>query len=146
MYRKILLAYNGTPQGRAALRQGAEVAVLCKAQVCLLAVMDLPVGVLLAEGVEPSGLSDKERAEVEGILLEGVQRLRQRWGLDAEGRLAFGNPAEQICAMGREIGADLIVVGHHNKGALARWWSGSVGNSILGQAPCSILVAVSHEG
>ena len=30
MYKKILLAYDGRPEYRAALRQGAEIAEFCK--------------------------------------------------------------------------------------------------------------------
>ena len=39
MYRRIVLAYDGTRAGREALRQGTDLAILCKAQVCLLAVV-----------------------------------------------------------------------------------------------------------
>ena len=46
--------------------------------------------------------------------------------------------------MVREIGADLVVVGDREQTALARWWSGSVGQSLLAHAPCSVLVAVSR--
>lgn len=39
MYRTILLAYDGSQQGREALDQGAKLASLCKARVHLLAVV-----------------------------------------------------------------------------------------------------------
>jgi nucleotide-binding universal stress UspA family protein len=78
---------------------------------------------------------------VEEILQEGVERLREQ-GLEVEGRLASGKPTDAISACARELGADLIVVGHKRKGALARWWTGSVNYSLLAQAPCSILVAM----
>ncbi|MBC7135778.1 MAG: universal stress protein, partial [Oceanibaculum nanhaiense] len=63
--------------------------------------------------------------------------------LSVETRLCAGNPAEEIGRMAREIGADLVVVGHREQSALARWWGGSVGASLLAHAPCSVLVAVS---
>ncbi|NUZ07479.1 universal stress protein [Piscinibacter koreensis] len=58
--------------------------------------------------------------------------------------LAHGNAAEEIGRVAREVGADLLVVGHREQGRLSRWWRGSVGASLLTHAPCSILVAVSH--
>ena len=41
------------------------------------------------------------------------------------------------------LDADLIVLGHRPKSALARWWQGgSVDGELVNHAPCSILVAV----
>ena len=51
---------------------------------------------------------------------------------------------EEICRAAKEVGADLIVVGHNqNTSWAARWWKGSVGASLLDYAPCSILIALS---
>ena len=142
MYRKILLAYDGTRPGRAALRQGTDLAILCKAQVYLLAVVAPELGITLAEAAAPSDLPEREREEVRRVLTEGTDELRNA-GLSVETRLGAGNPAEEIGRVAREVGADLIVVGHREQTALARWWSGSVGQSLLAHAPCSLLVAVS---
>jgi nucleotide-binding universal stress UspA family protein len=141
MYRKIVLAYDGTETGRVALRQGADLAASCGAEVFLLAVVDLPTGMLMAEGAAPTGLPESQRQDFQRILDEGVERLRSR-DLQTESRLEFGVPAERIIQTAEAIGADLIVIGHREKSPLARWWRGSIGSSVLSQAPCSILVAV----
>jgi len=44
MYAKILLAYDGSVDGRLALREGAKVARLCQADVFLLAVVNSSTG------------------------------------------------------------------------------------------------------
>ncbi len=141
MYRTILLAYDGSRQGHEALHQGAELALLCQARVCLLAVVAHELGVALAEAAAPSDVPEREYQEVRRVLTEGAEELR-RAGLSVETRVAAGNPAEEIGRMAREVGADLIVVGHREQSALARWWRGSVGASLLAHAPCSLLVAV----
>jgi Universal stress protein family len=41
MYKKVLLAYDGSIEGRRALREGAKLTQLCCAEVCLLAVVEL---------------------------------------------------------------------------------------------------------
>ncbi len=146
MYRTILLAYDGSHQGREALDQGAELASLCQARVYLLAVVAHELGVALAEAATPSeDLPERECQEVRRILAEGAEGLR-RAGLSVETRISKGNPAEEIGRMALEVGADLIVVGHREQTALARWWRGSVGASLLAQAPCSLLVAVGGKG
>lgn len=142
MYRTILLAYDGSRQGHEALDQGAELALLCQARVHLLAVVAQEPGVALAEAVAPSDVPEREYQEARHVLEAGAEALR-RAGLSVETRLGRGNPAEEIGRVAREIGADLIVVGHREQSALARWWRGSVGASLLAHAPCSLLVAVS---
>ncbi len=142
MYRRIVLAYDGSQAGREALRQGTDLAILCKAQVCLLAVVAPELGIALAEATAPSDLPEREREEVRRVLMEGAEELRYA-GLSVETRLGAGNPAEEIGRVAREIGADLVVVGHREQIALARWWGGSVGASLLAHAACSLLVAVS---
>lgn len=144
MYRKILLAYDGSRDGREALRHGADLARSCQAEVVLLAVFEPSQGVALAEGASPTGLTEREREDVQQSLEEGLARLR-RGGLTAEARLGHGNPAEQIGLAARDVGADLIVVGHREQGRLARWWRGSVGASLIANAPCSVLVAVESD-
>src|SRR5437762_8029608 len=41
MYRKVLVAYDDSIEGRRALREGAKLAQLCRAEVFLLAVVEL---------------------------------------------------------------------------------------------------------
>jgi len=110
--------------------------------VHLLAVVAPGLGVTLAEAAAPSDLPEREAEEVRRVLMEGAEELRGA-GLAVETRLATGNPAEEIGRMAHEVAADLIVVRHREQSALARWWHGSVGASLLAHAPCSLLVAVS---
>lgn len=138
MYRNILLAYDGSCDGREALEQGAKLAVLCGARVSLLTVMNVSGGMLPVEGI--SFVEDEVRLTNE-TLEEGRRRLRE-WGLVGSVNLRYGNPAEQIASSAREIGADLVVVGHHHQNAPWRWLNGSVGASILNRACCSVLVAI----
>lgn len=138
MYRNILLAYDGSRDGREALEQGVKLAVLCGARVSLLTVMNVSGGMLPVEGI--SFVEDEVRL-TNATLEEGRRRLRE-WGVVGSVNLRYGNPAEQIASSAREIGADLVVVGHRNQGTLWQWLNGSVGVSVLKRACCSVLVAV----
>ena len=44
MYKKVLLAYDGSVEGRRALREGAKLAQFCGAEVFLLAVVEISSG------------------------------------------------------------------------------------------------------
>lgn len=142
MVRKILLAYDGTREGRVALLECGEIAPLLHAELHLLAVMRIPSGVFLSEGYVPESVMTSERQRFQEIVDEGVSLLT-RGGYAAQGHLAFGEPVEAICRMADSLGTDLIVLGHRKQSAFAaRWWKGSVGMSLLECAPCSVLIAI----
>lgn len=144
MYGKILLAYDGSVEGRLALQEGTKLARLCDADVFLLAVVDLSTGFVLAEGAAP-GAAEHQQDAFREILAEGAQSLKAM-GFAPNARLEFGEPAERIAAVAQEIGAALVVVGHRRQSGFARWWRGSVGASLLEQIGCSLLIAQTETG
>ena len=142
MYQKILLAFDGSPDGREALAQAEKMASACGATVHLLAIIDPSESMLIVEAM--SFIPDNQRFVIQAVLDEGVERLR-RAGCTATGELKYGKPTEQVILSARDINADLIVIGHRDQGTLARWLNGSVGESIMHQPPCSVLVALKSE-
>ena len=144
MYRKVLLCYDGSREGRGALKQGADVVVCMKSEAYLLAICQSLVTSSIPEAVTPQ-LCEREDARAQSLLDEGVQWLRDR-GVSAQGSLEYGSAADCIAATARRIGADLIVVGHKQRGSLARWWSASDEESLLERVSCSILVAFADGG
>ena len=141
-YRKILLAYDGSQEGKRALLECADLASFLQADTCLLAVATMPPSLFLTEGFVPEELLEEEKKRTQGVLDEGIRTLRER-GFNASGQLAVGEPVEEICRAAKSMGADLVVVGHNQKTSFAsRWWKGSVGATLLDYAPCSILIAL----
>lgn len=144
-YRKILLAYNGSAEGKRALLECAELANFLGAETHLLAVASMPPSLFLTEGFVPEELLEEEKKRTQAVLDEGIANLKGK-GFNAAGHLAVGEPVEEICRLAKELSADLIVVGHNqNTSFAARWWKGSVGASIIDYAPCSLLVALSRN-
>jgi nucleotide-binding universal stress UspA family protein len=143
-YRKILLAYNGTPDGKRALLECADLAAFLGAETHLLAVASMPPSLFLTEGFVPEELLEEEKKRTQTVLDEGIHTLRER-GYKAVGHIAVGEPVEEICRLAKSASVDLIVVGHNQQTSFAaRWWKGSVGASLLDYAPCSLLVALSR--
>ena len=140
MYQNILLCYDGTVEGRRALRQGAEVAVAMKSRAYLLAICRNMLSTAVPEGVTPA-LVACEQGTAEALLTEGVQWLKDH-GVPSEGQLAYGNPMVHIPEVAKRVGADLIVVGHRYRTRLARWWSEEEENTLLQKVSCSILVCM----
>ena len=143
MFEKILMAYNGSRDGKTALLQCCEIASFTKAETHLLAVAGMPSSMFLTEGFLPEELLEEEKKRAQEVLDEGVAQLRDR-GYAVTGHLAVGEPVEEICRLASEIGAGLIVVGHQRRG-IARWWHGSVGKMLIDHSPCSVFIALTRN-
>jgi nucleotide-binding universal stress UspA family protein len=60
--------------------------------------------------------------------------------------LLQGDPATEIVRYGRDMGADLIVMGTHGRTGLDRLLMGSVAEKVLRDAACSVLVVKLPRG
>jgi nucleotide-binding universal stress UspA family protein len=143
VYRRVLLCYDGTREGRRALRQGADVVLCMKADAYLLAISQNLVATAIPEGVTAT-LAEQEDERARALLQEGIEWLRER-GVAVKGSIEYGNAVDRISEAAQRLGADLIVLGHKPRGALARWWSESDEESLLERVNCSVLVATAVE-
>jgi membrane fusion protein (multidrug efflux system) len=138
VYQRILLAYDGSIEGRTALREGALLARRYGAQVFVLSVIREAAGTKLGEGVGGGGVAQQQE-EYERVLKEGMARLAEL-GFRASGKLVIGEPAREIAAYAEQVQADLVVVGHRRQSAIGRWWSGASGAYLSDHIRCSLLV------
>lgn len=139
MYQKIVLAFDGSHEARLALREGALLAIRYQATVWLLCVLPDNTALTLAEGIQP-GAAEHLFAASNEMVQEGLGKLSEL-GLSATGHVARGEPATTIATFARDVGADLVVLGHRRRSFLERWWSGPSGAYIVDNTDCSLLVA-----
>ena len=144
MYRTILLACDGSAFSATVLRQGADLANHCKADLHVLGVVVTTGGMAIAEAAGSVDVWGAERQDLQRVMNAAAQELARR-GVAVSTEIREGDPAAEIAACAHEIHADLVVLGHTGKGMLARWFQGSVGASLLDRLPCSLLVAKDGE-
>ena len=80
---------------------------------------------------------------------EAVEMIRSRFPErtpEIMSTIALGRPAQMITEAAREWKADLIVVGSHGRGFWGKLTLGSVSDSVLHHAPCSVLVVRRPNG
>ncbi|MDE2356704.1 MAG: universal stress protein [Alphaproteobacteria bacterium] len=135
-YQRILLATDETRESLTALREGALLAMQCRAEVFLLLVATRGAGASMADGIHAVERPTRDPE----LLTAGLTRLRAL-GLKARGQAVAGEPALVIGAAAKRFKADLVVVGHRRQHLLERWWSGASGAYIIDQVDCSVLVA-----
>ncbi len=143
MFGRILLCYDATLEGRRALREGADLAQHFNAQTHLLAVLDRSPLQWHADMVSSVPLDLAQQA-AKAVLDEGVERLTQR-GLVAAGHFVVGSPIDEIARFVETLKPDLVVLGHHRRGAFARWWDGRDDRLLLDRVSCNVLVVPGPE-
>ena len=145
MYKRILLAYDGSEPGQKALLDARDMANWGQPELHLVAVMPPPAAFIGGEG----GIYDPEREKEEEeryklILEDGLRRLSES-GHAVRGQVLVGDAVDEIARHAKEMGADLIVVGHkHLDSWAARWWRGSLSKSLIEHSPCSVLVVITR--
>ena len=142
-YKTLLFAYDGTEEGRRALLEGAEIAKRFQSRVHLLAVIADDAGTALAQGM--GGAPMERTVFYQGTLDAGV-RFFKKHGIEAEGHVVHGEPVEEIARLAKEIGAELVVLGHRERGPVARWWSTPTSMSLLEKLDCSLLIGRLESG
>jgi nucleotide-binding universal stress UspA family protein len=136
MFKKILLAYDGSEPAMKAFDHCLEMARAFGAEFSIVAVVRPPE---FAEDVETEAIIENARSHFDSEL----QKLRARAraaGMQPALHIRVGHPAEQIIAIAEELHADLIVTGHRGKGLFERWLLGSVSRLVIAYAHCAVLV------
>jgi nucleotide-binding universal stress UspA family protein len=136
----ILVATDGSERALAATRVALELASLTGSRVVFVTAwrelrgdFGIPLAVILRD------LVDAER-EWAKETVAAAAALAQEAGVEAETVVRHGKAGEEICAVARERGARMIVVGSHGSGALTSALLGSVSAQVLHNAPCPVLV------
>ena len=144
VFNCVLLCYDGSADGRRALKRGAEFAILVGAEVHVLSILAsnaINPAVMAAAGGYPC-LVDEEYLSRE-LLDDLMARLKSR-GIKAYAHLARGDTIPTIVAYSKKLAADLIVVAHYPNAKGRRWWAGPERQPLAEQVDCCVFVAVSE--
>ena len=145
MYKRILLAYDGSESGQKALIDCKEIAQWSDASLTLVAVMPHQIDFIGAEGgfYDPK-ITEREQLNYQAVMEQGLRVLADA-GRAATGEVVVGDMVSEITDYARKMKADLIVVGHkHIDSWAARWWRGSSSSALIEHAPCSVLMVITH--
>jgi len=130
--RRIGVAFDGTPEAKAALREAEALAAPARAEIEVLTVVAPPAAVPGVAGYVPVDPPDADR-----ILTDGVNSIADE--LAARGRRLDGPPGTTL-AEACEDGIDLLVAGSRRYGPAMRVLLGSVSTQLIHRAPCPVLV------
>lgn len=145
--RRILVGYDGSAGGRRALTRAIAEARESHGRLTVVSIFDVPL--------EPDGprnfgtlddISDREQAplsappEVVAQLTDARDQLSAA-GLKPQLLWAAGPPGHVIVEIARQVHADVIVVGEHHHGFLARALGADVDAEVQREAGCEVILA-----
>jgi nucleotide-binding universal stress UspA family protein len=135
--QKILVATDFSAASDEALGRAIDTAKSSTAEVEIIHVIEpaeeYPFGLFYLDSD-----SGALYTHVENELSRRADRFRQA-GLRCETKIVEGNASMEIAKRGREIDADLIVVGTHGRTGLAHAMLGSVAERVVRRASCPVL-------
>ena len=139
--RRIVHPTDFSPASRPAFKKAMELAKAENAAVLIVHV--LPTLPMVADAYMAASAYDEmlraHRRQAEADMDRLVKRARAA-GVRASGTvLEFGSAAERISTFAKRQRADLIVMGTHGRGLLARAVLGSVAQRVVSQAPCPVM-------
>jgi len=139
MFRRILVAYDGSEGARAALRRGIELAKTLSAELSSISVEEhLPH--YAASISEVKGAKE----QIDDYFRDLTKHARDQAalaGVELETIVRQGHEVETIVTTAREGKFDLLVIGHHGHSRIFERTMGSTAQSIVRLAPCPVLVA-----
>jgi len=144
---KIILATDGTEYGEAAVQMAGNLRLGDSDEVMVVSVVDMamPLGIDIYGGYLPdtSGLENAARENAAKVVNAAADELH---GIFAGKNVAissdvlFGSPDSRIVGTAEKMKADLIIIGSHGYKSWERLLLGSVSNSVVHHAPCSVMV------
>jgi len=137
MFRKILVANDGSPGAFKALTASFDVAQRYRSELHMIIIEELP---------RFPGTIDEVEGEIEAAdrrfapVLSTSKGLAQRQGLNLHCHVLPGHAASTIVEFTKERGFDLLITGFGGHSALYNRIIGSTINRVVALAPCTVMV------
>lgn len=135
---KVLLAVDGSKYSYAAVQSVAEQPWTEDTEYMILSVAESPYCDYALE-LPPEGNLQRIHCKLERVVARHRQILQNALpAASITSKVVDGGIAEQIVDMARQWGADIIVMGSRSRHGLSKFMLGSVSESVLSHAPCSV--------
>lgn len=148
MFRRILVAIDGSDHASQALREAIDLAQANHATLTVMTTVPDPATWLLGGAGYPSGvdlerLAEETERDYRRLLENAVETLPD--DLPVTKILAHGRPAERIIEQLRGGTYDLLVIGSRGRGEMRSLLLGSVSHQVLNASPAAVLIVHTQE-
>jgi nucleotide-binding universal stress UspA family protein len=141
IFRKIMIATDGSELVRKAVDSAIETAKVCKAK--LYAVYVIEMG---GYSITPSRDTEWEKAMKEQLIIEGkeattyVENTGRAANIEVESVILEGSPVDEIIDFAEKNDIDLIVMGTQGQNVIQRFLIGNVTENVVSRSKKVVLV------
>lgn len=139
MFKKILVAFDGSPTSCNAFDFALGIAKMCPGKAPEIIVLSVvqppePIDIVEMEAIIDSATQHYEE------LSKGLKDRAKKDGLEIKTEVVVGHSAGQIVGYATEKQCDHIIVGQRGKSRIAKWVLGSVSKRVAAYAPCTVTI------
>lgn len=140
---QVIVAYDFSPSSEEALARAVDVAARAPQHVLHVVTVLDPADRAFSVGTL-HGVTYETADRVQEIVAERVKNAFAGRSTAADVQFyihaRIGKPANEILALGYEVGADLLFIGSHGKTGIERFLLGSVSERVVREARCPVMV------
>lgn len=139
-FERIVIPTDFSETAQTAIDLGTQLAAYYKSEVDLVNAIDATV--YAYAGYPFASLSKELLTGAESAL----KKVKLPGSISEKRFVLSGNPATEIVEHAKRHKADLVVMGTHGHGAVARFLLGSVADRVLHHAPCPVMITKKPKG
>jgi nucleotide-binding universal stress UspA family protein len=144
MYKKILAPLDGSNLSECSLPHVTAIASGCNVPDIVLFRVIEPIYMEMDSypdsGIVYKQLIEQKQKEAEAYMASTIDQLKQKYSLNAQSVLAFGNPAEEILDYAEKNGIDLIIMTTHGRSGISRLLFGNVADRVSRHSKIPVLI------
>ncbi len=144
-HSKVLIPVDFSETSLLAIKHGAFIAQLTKADLYVLHVINTP---LMSQNMFVPLVTIEDQTEIQGKVAQRLalleQEVKTEYGIGFHAIIKSGNPAKEITQTAQEIKASLVVMGTHGYSPIEEIMIGSVALKVIMRSPCPTMT-MSHE-
>lgn len=136
MFKYLLVGYDGSPTSQRAFQVAIALARCSQGRVRVVSVLQVTEGGADACALMMADSGAQRAQELLDELLAMEPDAREL--VDVE--VTHGSPGDVLLGQVQQYGIDHVVIGHNERGTLARWLLGSVSGDVLARAHVPVTV------
>ena len=148
MFKKIMIAVDGSEASKAAAREGLDLAKRSGARAVAVYVADLAMLNRLSDYIIYPGAND----EVRKLMIkqgheatDEIEKMAKELGLEIEKVVAEGSPAAELLRLSQGTGADLLVLASSGKGGVEKFLLGSVAEKVIRNSKVPVMMVPTNR-
>lgn len=139
MLKRILVAFDGSPQSYNAFDFALEMTKLCPGAAPEIIVVSVAQPPEPADIVEVEAIIDSATQHYEELFKELKEKAKEK-NIELKAEVAVGHPADQIIKYAKDKKCDMVIVGQKGKSKIENWLLGSVSKRVATYSPCTVTI------